>query len=97
MAMVGVGLSSAGQIHNALNSLHAPRPLGFVERASGLAIGLEGLERRLESLVSRIEGHDNQKAMSDVATPTCLGAQLADAESRLRACMSIVDDLHNRF
>lgn len=96
--MAGLSAGVVGYpVSSASNPLNVPRPLGFVERASGLATGLEGLERRLESLVGRIEGHENQKAVGQTEVPLGLGSQLADAESRLRACMSIVDDLHNRF
>jgi hypothetical protein len=80
------------------NALNAPRQLGFVERASGLASGLEGLEGRLEGLLSRVDGTGGTNAIK-AASPPLVGMSscFSDAENHLRACLSLIDELHKRF
>lgn len=103
MAMIGsIGLTSGlsqNQMQQASNSLNQ-QPLGFVERASGLSVGLEQLERRIEGLVSRISGDAQSSRICGgeaAKEPLGLGRSLDEAEGRLRDCMSLIDDLHARF
>lgn len=96
--MISGGIGSAGQLQQGLNSIKAaPRPLGFVDRAAGLATGLEQLEHQLASLMSRIDGVGETSQSKGHVTPSGLGSQLSGAEDRLRSCTSLVDELHNRF
>ena len=103
MAMTGMQqrvAANPGALGSCVNSLSAPRALGFVERATGLASGLEQLERCIEALVSRIEGGSQKgEACTTAVTeaPPGLSSQLSDAEDRLRSCVSLIDELHNRF
>jgi hypothetical protein len=80
------------------NTLNAPRPLGFVERAAGVANGLDTLQTKLESLLGRIDGNGESQAAAKGTIPVPgLGSQISDAEGRLRTCLSLVDELHARF
>lgn len=101
MAMTGMQQAAPVGYPSALsgnNALSAPRPLGFVERASGLANGLEGLERRLELLLARIDGTgESSDGKAASTTPVGMSSCLSDAESHLRTCLSLIDELHNRF
>lgn len=100
MAMNGMQAAAlgAGYLDCQINAVNAaPRPLGFVERASGLANGLEGLERRLESLIARVDGNGEIKGNQATVAMPGLGSQLSEAEQHLRTCMSLIDELHNRF
>jgi hypothetical protein len=93
----GAGLGYVGGANNALNKPSATPPLGFVERAAGVANGLDVLQGRLESLLARIDGNgETAEAKGSIAAPG-LGSQISDAENRLRACLALVDELHARF
>lgn len=95
--MQGAALGYVGGAKNALNQASTPRSLGFVERATGVAIGLGTLHDRLESLLARIDGNGQAaEANGSVAVPG-LGSQISDAENRLRACLAFVDELHAKF
>jgi hypothetical protein len=85
----------AGVIGNA--GLNSPRPLGFVERAVGLAAGLDQLKDRLQSVLNRIDGNGDEIGGKTTSAMPGLGSQLSEAESHLRDCHSLIDELHARF
>lgn len=98
--MNGLGVLGGATDHARMQqqaALNAPRSLGFVERAAGIASGLEQLQDRLQSLLNRIDGNGEQGGIKSAAPIPGLGSQLSEAENNLRACMSLVDELHVRF
>ena len=99
MAAAGIGMEYAKMVQQqASGLLNSPRPLGFVERAAGVANGLAQLQDKIEALRDRIEGSGGNQASSKVTeTAPGLGAQLDEAEGRVRVCLSILDELHARF
>jgi hypothetical protein len=99
MASTGVHSAGLGYIggSNTLNQVSAARPLGLVERATGVANGLDVLQGRLESLLARIDGNGETAASKNPMPGMGLGSQLSDAESRLRACLGLADELNARF
>lgn len=92
-----------GSTANAINSGNigvlggTPREIGFMDRAYGLANGLDQLQERLQNLLSRIDGNGESAAVKQSLPPTGMAGSLSDAEQRLRACMSLIDELHARF
>ena len=98
MAEFNIGVSAAQRsVGAALGAVNAPREIGFIDRTAGLVSGLDTLQGRLESLSARIAGGS---AALDNGNPTSslgLGSQLSDAESKLRACLAVVDELSDRF
>jgi hypothetical protein len=99
MASTGLQGAALGYIggSNALNKPSATPSLGFVERAAGVANGLDVLQGRLESLLARIDGNGEPAASKNPMPGMGLGSQLSDAESRLRACLALADELNARF
>jgi hypothetical protein len=93
----GAALGYVGGANNALNQVSAARPLGLVERAAGVANGLNVLQDRLESLLARIDGNGETAQAKGTTATTGLGSQISDAENRLRACLALADELHARF
>ena len=76
----------------------APRELGLIERASGVAGGLKSLHTKLGDLRDKIEGN-GVSGMSNAQTEAMPGlpSQLSESESILRACHSLLDDLAGKF
>jgi hypothetical protein len=82
-----------------LGRISQPVPeLGIIERAAGIASGLQALHNKLGSISDKIEGNGagNCKATTTPA-PHGLRSQLSAAESVLRACHSLLDDIAGKF
>jgi len=70
--------------------------LGMIERAAGVTNGLQALHDKLGSLRDKIEG--NGACGNEIKPPpNGLAGQLSEAESILRACHSLLDDIAGKF
>lgn len=80
-----------------LGRISQPVPeLGMVERAAGVTNGLQALHTKLGSLRDKIEG--NGACGNEIKPSPCgLVGQISEAESVLRACHSLLDDIAGKF
>jgi hypothetical protein len=70
--------------------------LGMIERAAGVTTGLQALHDKLGSLRDRIEG--SGACGNEIKPSPCgLTSHLSEAESVLRACHSLLDDIAGKF
>lgn len=76
--------------------LNKPRELGLIERSIGVVTGLQSLHEKLGELRDKIEGNG---VSCKENTPMLAGlpGQLSEAESALRACHSLLDDIAGKF
>jgi len=70
--------------------------LGMIERAVGVTNGLQALHDKLGSLRDKIEG-TGACGNEIKPSPNGLAGQLSEAESVLRACHSLLDDIAGKF
>lgn len=75
-----------------------PKPeVGMIERAAGIATGLQSLHDKIGGIRDKIEGHGQAVGKNSTPTPSGLRSQLSEAESVLRACHSLLDDIAGKF
>lgn len=86
------GASALGNI----NSASIKPELGLIERTIVVVTGLQSLHARLGSFRDKIEGNGTA-CNNDCPTPSGLPGQLSEAESVLRACHSLLDDIAGKF
>ncbi|WP_338633067.1 hypothetical protein [Afipia carboxidovorans] len=77
--------------------MQASRELGILERGAGVVAGLQSLYTKLSDFRDRIEGDGDCKAGSCPATPSGLSSQITEAETILRACHALLDDIAGKF
>jgi len=93
LAGAPIGLGGCG----AVKLQDAPRELGILERGAGVVAGLQSLYTKLSDFRDRIEGDGDCKAGSCPATPSGLSSQITEAETILRACNALLDDIAGKF
>lgn len=71
--------------------------VGMIERAAGVAAGLQSLHDKIGSIRDKIEGSGVAGGKNSTPTPAGLRSQLSEAESILRACHSLLDDIAGKF
>ena len=91
-AKAQAGASALGSIKNA----PVKPELGLIERTIGVVTGLQSLHARLGSFRDKIEGNGTACG-NDSPEPSGLPGQLSEAESVLRACHSLLDDIAGKF
>jgi hypothetical protein len=84
-------------IHGNATYVNAVPELGMIERAAGIANGLQSLHDKLGNLRDKIEGSGENCGKANAPTPHGLRSQLSEAESVLRACHSLLDDIAGKF
>ena len=95
-AQIGVG--SCGAVGGVgIGGVQASRELGILERGAGLVSSLRNLNTKLADFRDRIEGAGACKAGSSPATPSGFSSQITEAETILRACHALLDDIAGKF
>ncbi len=91
-AVKQAGVQSGGLVYA------PPKPeLGIVKRAAGLASSLQALHDKMGNFRDQIEGSGATANKAITPTPHGLRSQLSEAESVLRACHSLLDDIAGKF
>lgn len=76
----------------------SPKEIGLLDRMHGLAGGLTDLHLRLEAYSSKLHAHPSagNPASKDMP-PQGVRDLLQTAESELRTCLNMIDDLHSQL
>lgn len=95
--MGGLGVS-AGNMQGAIaGPSNMPRKIGIIDRVQGINGGLSDLYGRLISLIERIEGNEPSGTKLSPVPSVGLSGVLSDAESNLRGCLELINQLNAKL
>lgn len=84
-------------MQGAIAGASEPRKIGIIDRVQGINGGLSDLYGRLISLIDRVEGNEPFGTKLSPVPSVGLSGVLSDAESNLRGCLELINQLNAKF